>query len=84
MADREAALARAEEALSNYYYADRVPAIRALLESRSVSLLAMEDPKAFARALTAILQAASHDKHFIVWYSKEADENQSRQTTPDE
>lgn len=79
--DREGALARAEQALNNYYYADRVSAMRALLERRSTSLVAMEDPEAFASALTAILQTASHDKHFIVWYSKEADENEGRETT---
>jgi retinol-binding protein 3 len=82
--DRKAALLRTDRALDNYIDVDRVPAIRAYLATKKTKLLAIDDQQAFARALTGDLQAASHDKHFIVWYSEEADENQSHNVTPAE
>jgi Peptidase family S41/N-terminal domain of Peptidase_S41 in eukaryotic IRBP len=80
-ATRAQALARAEKALANYYFADRVAGLRAVIETNREALLQINDPKQFAEVLTSDLQEASHDKHIIVWYSKTADENQSRNPT---
>ncbi len=84
MQAREQALARIEAALNNYYYADRVPAIRAYLEKQRANLLAIDNPKTFADTVTADLQHVSTDQHFIAWYSTQADENKTSEPTAEE
>jgi retinol-binding protein 3 len=66
---REQALARAETALNNYFYVDRIAILRAVIEKNRRSLLAIADQRTFATTLTDELQTASGDKHLIVWYS---------------
>ncbi len=80
-ATRERVLSRAEQALGNYFYADRVAVLRAAIEQHGSELIAMDDQQKFADALTRILQAAGHDKHIIVWFSQAPDQNQSRKPT---
>jgi hypothetical protein len=77
MQAREQSLARVEAALNNYFYADRVAAIRDYLEKQRAKLLAADNPKTFAETLTAQLQEVSGDKHFIAWYSERVDENRT-------
>jgi retinol-binding protein 3 len=78
---RAEVLARAERALENYYYTDRIAALRAAIEANRRVLMQIDNPKQFADALTTDLQKAAGDKHIIVWYSQAADENQSRKPT---
>lgn len=66
---RQQALARAETALNNYFYVDRIAALRAVIETKRRLLLAIADQRTFATTLTDELQTASGDKHLIVWYS---------------
>lgn len=68
-ASRAAVLAGAEKALGNYIFADKVGALRAAVERHRNELVALGDEKAFAKALTRVLQTAAGDKHLIVWYS---------------
>jgi retinol-binding protein 3 len=67
--ERQQALARAETALNDYFYPDRIAALRAVIEANRRSLLQIAGQQTFATALTDELQAASGDKHIIVWYS---------------
>ena len=83
-ATRALVLARAEQALENYFYANRVTLLRGAIEAHRPELLGIDDEKKFADALTSILQQASQDKHIIVWFSEAPDQNQSRKPTPDE
>lgn len=80
-ATRALVLARTEQALGNYFYANRVELLRAAIQQHSSELLGIDDEKKFADALTSILQAAGKDKHIIVWFSETSDENQSRKPT---
>ena len=80
-ATRAQVLTRAEQALENYYFADRVPGLRAAIEADKAALLQIGDQKTFATALTGDLQRASHDKHIIVWYSPTRDANRGRTPT---
>lgn len=66
---RQQALVRAERALGNYFYPDRIAALRAVIETNRQALLQIADQKVFAKTLTSELQSASGDKHIIVWYS---------------
>jgi hypothetical protein len=81
---RQEALARAETALGNYFYIDRIAALRAVVEVNRQTLLQIADQKTFAARLTNELQEASHDKHIIVWYSDIPDKNQGARVTPQE
>ncbi|MGA7357155.1 MAG: S41 family peptidase [Candidatus Cybelea sp.] len=81
---RSLVLARAEQALGNYFYANRVTLLRGSIEAHRSELLGIDDEKKFADALTNILQQAGQDKHIIVWFSEESDENQSRKPTSTE
>jgi retinol-binding protein 3 len=81
LATRTLVLARTEHALGNYFYANRVETLRDAIEQHKSELLGIDDEKNFAVALTGILQAASGDKHIIVWFSQNSDENQSRKPT---
>src|SRR5580704_13897522 len=83
-ATRALVLARAERALGNYFYGSRVTLLRGAIETHRRELLAIDDEKTFADALTGILQQTGKDKHIIVWFSEAADENQSRKPTPAE
>jgi retinol-binding protein 3 len=67
--ERQQALARAESALNDYFYPDRIAALRAVIEANRRSLLQIADQQIFATVLTNELQTASGDKHIIVWYS---------------
>ena len=78
---RAQVLSRAEKALANYYFTDKVAKLRAATESNRAVLLRIDDEGAFAAALTSDLQAAVPDKHIIVWYSKKPDANQSHTPT---
>lgn len=82
--ERTASLDTIEHAINNYYYPSRVPTIRAFLEARRSSIVAIDGPERFAKTVTAYLQAVSGDKHFVVWYSKDADQNQSTQYSASE
>ncbi len=81
LATREAALTRAEAAMSSYYFSDKVAMLRATIEKHRAALLRINDPKTFASDLTSELQAASGDEHIIVWYSPTTDDNTSTQQT---
>jgi hypothetical protein len=81
---RELVIARAEEALGNYFFADQVALLRGAIEAHRSELLEISDEKKFADTLTSILQDAGRDKHIIVWFSERSDENQSRKPTPSE
>ncbi len=81
---RQEALARAESALGNYFYTDRIAALRAAINENRQTLLQIADQRAFAATLTSELQDASHDKHIIVWYSDAPDTNRSVQISPRE
>jgi retinol-binding protein 3 len=83
-ATRAGVLARAEQALANYFYTNRVGLLRSAIEQHRSELLGIDDQKKFADALTGILQEAAHDKHIIVWFAQASDENQSRKPTPAE
>jgi len=83
-ATRTLVLARAEQALENYFYANRFTLLRGAIEAHRAELLGIDDEKKFADALTSILQQAGQDKHIIVWFSEASDENQSRKPTPAE
>ncbi len=78
---RAIVLSRAELALGNYIYANRVASLRDAIETHRSELLAIADQKTFAETLTAILQKASGDKHIIVWFSEAPDENQTPEPT---
>lgn len=80
-ATRALVLARTEQALENYFYANRVDLLRDAIEQHRAELLGIDDEKTFAGALTSTLQAAAQDKHIIVWFSETSDENQSRKPT---
>lgn len=82
--DRAAAIDRVEAALGNYLEIDKVPAIRAAVEKQRALLLAADTQKAFADSVTVVLQQASNDKHFILWYSDRADPNRTNDETPAE
>lgn len=69
VSERQEALARAERALSDYFYPDRIAALKAVIEVNRESLLQISDQKTFASTLTSELQGVSGDKHLIVWYS---------------
>lgn len=69
LSQRQQTLARAERALRNYFYPDRIPSLRAVIEANRQALLQIADQKTFAKMLTSELQNASGDKHIIVWYS---------------
>jgi hypothetical protein len=69
VAERREALVRTERVLDNYFYPDRVAALKAIIEANRQSLLQIPDQKTFAKTLTSELQDASGDKHLIVWYS---------------
>ena len=83
-ATRALVLARAERALGNYVYGNRITLLRGAIETHRPELLGIDDEKKFADALTGILQQAGKDKHIIVWFSEAPDENQSRKPTPAE
>lgn len=83
-ATRTLVLARAEQALGNYFFANRVALLRGAIEAHRSELLRIDSEKAFTNALTSILQQAGQDKHIIVWFSEAPDENQSRKPTPAE
>lgn len=72
LSQRQEAIMRAELALGNYFYPNRVGELRATIESNRQSLLEIADQRTFAKALTSELQSASGDKHLIVWYSDTA------------
>jgi hypothetical protein len=46
----------AEDALSRYFFADRVPTIKAAIEAYRAMLMAITDPDAFATAFSKILR----------------------------
>lgn len=81
---RELVLARTEAILGNYFFDNKAQALRNAIEAHKAELLSIDDQKKFAAALTAVLQAASQDKHIIVWFSSTADENQGRKPSPPE
>jgi hypothetical protein len=72
---RAEALNRAEGALGNYLYPDKIASLRAVIERNRQTLMQIDDPKKFAQILTSVLQSASHDKHFIVSYTETPDKN---------
>lgn len=78
---RATVLSRTNAVLSNYYYVDRVPALRAAVQAHRAALMAITDQRSFAEALTRDLQQASGDKHIIVWYSAQSDKNNEHRTT---
>lgn len=69
LSQRRQALVRAEQVLGNYFYPDRIGALRAAIETNRQALLQIADQRSFAKTLTGELQSASGDKHIIVWYS---------------
>jgi C-terminal processing protease CtpA/Prc len=64
-------LTKMEASLQGYFFIDRVPKIRTAVEANRVRLVAIQDPDAFADAVTRVLYAASHDKHLAFFYSPE-------------
>jgi retinol-binding protein 3 len=84
LVERQEALARAQLALSNYFFTDRIAALRGVIDANRQALLQIGDQKTFARTLTNELQEASRDKHIVVWYSDKADRNQGDRVTPQE
>ncbi|MHB8148250.1 MAG: S41 family peptidase, partial [Vulcanimicrobiaceae bacterium] len=69
MAKRAQILSAAGKALGTYFFRSRIPRLRAALEAHRASLLEISDPRAFAKAVTADLYAAAHDKHVAVFYT---------------
>lgn len=68
-ATRASTIDSAENALSGYFFVDRVPKIKAAMERDRAALLAINDPVKFADALTKLLYSVTHDKHLSVDYS---------------
>jgi len=66
---RAAVLDAAEKALANYTFTDKVPALRASIESHRSAYLQIGDPGEFATAVTADLYSVAHDKHVRLSYS---------------
>lgn len=81
LSERQQALTRAERALENYFYPDRIAALQAVIESNRQSLLKISDQKTFAKTLTGELQGASGDKHIIVWYSDKPSRKDSSESS---
>lgn len=78
---RAEALHRAEQALGNYLYGDKIAALRSVIEQNRQILMQIGDQKKFAEVLTAELQTFSHDKHIIVSYTETPDRNVSGRRT---
>lgn len=70
-ATRSATLTAIENALSHYYFIDRVPKMRATIEANRVRLDQIQQPDAFADAVTKVLYGVAHDKHIEVDYSSD-------------
>lgn len=60
-----------EDALSRYFFVNRIPKIKAAIEANRAALLSIADPDTFATAVTKVLYDASHDKHLAVSYSSD-------------
>jgi retinol-binding protein 3 len=67
-AERGAILDGAAKAIGNYTFPEKIPALRAELAANRVAYLQIEDPKAFAKAVSDGLYAVAHDKHLRVNY----------------
>lgn len=70
-ATRSATLTAVENALSHYYFVDRVPKMRAAIEANRTRLDQIQQPDAFADAVTKVLYGVAHDKHIEVDYSSD-------------
>ena len=71
-ADRAAVLDSASKALGHYAFTSRIAPLRAVLAANRASYLQIDDPQAFADAITAGLYAVAHDKHIRIEYSPDA------------
>jgi retinol-binding protein 3 len=69
VADRAAVLDAAAKALGHYAFHDRIAPLRAVLIDNRASYLQIDDPQAFADAVTAGLYGVAHDKHIRIEYS---------------
>jgi retinol-binding protein 3 len=56
-------LSGVDKALGDYTFPELVPKLRAALSERRAAYLTLEDPQAFAAAVTTDLYATAHDKH---------------------
>lgn len=61
-----------ERNVKDYVIADRIPRAEAALESARQSLEEIDDPRAFAKAVTETLYSATHDKHMFLAYRETA------------
>ena len=66
---RAAILTGAEKALGNYTFTNEVAALRSAIETHRNGYLQIDDPQAFAKAISADLYAIAHDKHIRLVYS---------------
>jgi hypothetical protein len=65
--DREQALDILARRLDHYVLREHAPAVKRRLAERRAAYLTLEDPQAFARAVTADLYGVTRDKHLQVW-----------------
>lgn len=68
-ADRAALVTAIDKALTGYTFTDKIPALQASISAHRDAYVAIEDPKAFAKAVSADLYAVAHDKHLRVNFS---------------
>jgi C-terminal processing protease CtpA/Prc len=68
-ADRAAVLDSASKALGNYVFHARIAPLQAVLATNRAAYLKIDDPLAFATAVTADLYGVAHDKHIRLQYS---------------
>jgi hypothetical protein len=68
---RSSTLTAAENALSHYYFIDRVHKMRAVIEANRTRLDQIQQPDAFANAVTKVLYSVARDKHIEVDYSSD-------------
>lgn len=57
-----------EAHVKDYVFEDRIPKIEAAIEAARPSLERIDDPAAFAKAVTETLYGVSHDKHMYLGY----------------
>jgi hypothetical protein len=69
---RAQTLTGAEDALTRYFFINRVPKIKAAIAANRAKLMAITDPDQFATAFTKVLYDTSHDPHLAVSYSSDA------------
>src|ERR1700761_3602106 len=68
-ADRASVLDAASKALGHYAFPARIAPLRAVLATNRAAYLQIDDPQAFADAVTAGLYGVAHDKHIRIDYS---------------